>query len=182
MLCYKYHSPGRVVMRIRFRTFAVILLVLSSLWMLGAYVPLVYGLFSGPQDLQAIIHALETRGIAPPLAAAAVQETIVAAGPLQRAIQIGYFRGASITVKLNERHTENRVQTTYIAWFQRLQKPVLLILERKKTDNTPETYEIAEGDPIGMVRALALPCIAFVLSIIAFRMSKPKVQASAMQA
>jgi hypothetical protein len=165
-------------MRIRYRTLSIILLVFSSLWMLGAYVPLVYGLFSGPQDLQAIVHALENRGVAPPLAVAAVQETIVAAGPLQRAIQIGYFRGASITVKLNERHTENRVQTTYIAWFQRLQKPVLLILERKKTDNAAETYEIAEGEPMSMVRALALPCIALVLSIIAFRMSKPKVQAS----
>src|SRR5260370_26230261 len=106
-------------MRIRFRTFAVILLVLSSLWMLGAYVPLVYSLFSGPQDLQAIIHALETRGIAPPLAAAAVQETIVAAGPLQRAIQIGYFRGPSITVKLTARHTENTIQTPYVTSSQR---------------------------------------------------------------
>ena len=169
-------------MRIRYRTFSIILVVFSSLWLLGVYGPLVYGLLSGPQDLQAIIHALENKGVAPPLAAAAVQETIVAAGPLQRAMQVGYFRGASITMKVHEQHTENRVQATYVAWFQRLQKPVLLILERKKIDDAAETYEIAEGQPMSMVRALALPWVAWTLSIVAFRISKPKVQASPVQA
>ena len=163
-------------MKNRYRSFSIILLVVSSIWMLAIYVPLAYGLFFGPQDLQAIIQALANRGTAPPAAAAMVQQAITAAGPLQRATQVGYFRGASLTAKLNgERHTENRVQTTYIAWFQRLPKPILLILERKQQDNAPETFGIAEGEPMSMVRALAFPVVLFVFSIIAFWRTKPKV-------
>lgn len=165
-------------MRIRFRTFLIVLLVLSSLWMVAVYGPLLYGLFFGPQDLQAILHALENRGVAPPAAAAIVRQAITAAGPLQRAIPVGYFRGGSFTTKLGQTHSESRVQTTYIAWFQRLPKPILLILERKHSDNRPETYQIDEGEPMSLLRALLVPVVVFVFSILAVRFTKPKAESS----
>jgi hypothetical protein len=91
---------------------------------------------------------------------------------------VGYFRGGSFTTKLGQTHSESRVQTTYIAWFQRLPKPILLILERKHSDNRPETYQIDEGEPMSLLRALLVPVVVFVFSILAVRFTKPKAESS----
>jgi hypothetical protein len=67
------------------------LLVLSSLWVVITFLPLLYSILFPPRDIQEIVRALEERGTVSPQIATAVQETIASTGPLRRAVQVGYY-------------------------------------------------------------------------------------------
>lgn len=161
-------------MRISLRTFCILLVIGASLWVLAVVGPPVYCWFVPPRDFRAVIQALESRGTPPPSAAAAVQQTIDAAGPLRRAVQIGYYVRAEAVVQVNQRHLEKELQASYIAWFQNLPRPILLILQKQQIDNGAEDYQIAQGDPKGLVRGFALPFAALIGAFVALRMSKPR--------
>ena len=164
-------------MRISLRAFCILLLIIASLWLLAVLAPPVYCWFAPPKDFQAVVQALENRGAAPVSAASAVQQTVAVAGPLRRALQIGYYARAQATVRVNERHLEKESQASYIAWFQNLPHPILLILQKQQIDDGAEDYQIAQGDPKGLLRGFALPFLAFIGAIMALRWSKPKSRA-----
>lgn len=161
-------------MRISLKTFAIVLLIVSSVWLLARLGPPVYCWFVPPKDFQAVVEALENRGSAPATAASAVQQTIASAGPLQRALQIGYYYRAEVAIRVNEKHLQKESQASYIAWFPRLQRPILLILQKQQIDNGAEDYQIAQGDPAGLLRGFLLPMLAFIGAIIALRLSRSK--------
>jgi hypothetical protein len=161
-------------MKISLRTFAVLLLIVSSIWLLARLAPPVYCWFVPPRDFQAVVEALENRGSAPATAASAVQQTVASAGPLVRALQIGYYYRAQVAIHVNEKHLEKESQASYIAWFPKLQRPILLILQKQQIDNGAEDYQIAQGDPMGLLRGFLLPLLAFIGAIIALRLSKSK--------
>ena len=161
-------------MKISLRVFCVALLVLSSFWLLAVIGPPVYCWFVPPKDFQSVIMALEGQEGVPASAASAVHQTVASAGSLRRAVQIGYYARAQAVIRVNERHVEKESQASYIAWFENLQRPILLILQKQQIDNGPEEFEIALGYPVSMVRGFALPFFAFVGAIFAFRWSKSK--------
>lgn len=161
-------------MRLSLRTFCILLLIASSVWLLAVVAPPIYCWFVPPKDFQAVVRALENREAAPASAASAVQQTLASAGPLQRALQIGYYYRAQVAIRFNEKHLERESQASYIASFQKLRKPILLILQKQQIDNGAEEYEIAQGDPMGLVRGFAVPFVAFLGAIVAFRWSKAK--------
>jgi hypothetical protein len=161
-------------MRISLRTFCLVLLIGASLWLLAVVAPPVYCWFAPPKDFQAVVQALANRGTPPVSAASAVQQTVASAGPLRRAVQIGYYYRAQATVRVNEQHLEKESQASYIAWFENLQRPILLILQKQQIDNGAEDYQIAQGDPAGLVRGFVLPFMGLIGAVIALRWSKPK--------
>jgi hypothetical protein len=154
-----------MVFKLRLRTFWIVLLVLSSLWVANVFGLLVYSFLTPKQDFQDIVHALEGWGTPPPQASASVQETMASAGPLQRTLQIGYFTKITRTFQLNASHTTRMTQVAYVAWFQRLPKPVMLIISRNQTDGRLQNYEIGEGEVWSMARVLGLPLLALGFSI-----------------
>ena len=161
-------------MKISARTFAVVLLIVSSVWLLARLAPPVYCWFKPPKDFQAVVDALESRGSAPATAVSAVQQTIASAGPLVRAWQIGYYYRAQVAIRVNEKHLEKESQASYIAWFPKLERPILLILQKQQIDDGAEDYQIAQGDPAGLLRGFLLPFLAFIGAIIALRLSGTK--------
>ena len=149
----------------RLRTFWFVLLVLSGLWVADVFAPIIYSVLSPAPDLQDIIHALEGRGTPPSQVSSAVQETLASAGTLKRAIQVSYYSGVTATYQLNASHTTRRTQVAYLAWFQKLSKPTILIVNRVRTDGGPENYGIGEGEVGGIARGLGLPLLALAFSI-----------------
>jgi hypothetical protein len=103
-----------------------------------------------------------------------VQQTIASAGPLARAVQIGYYYRAQVAIRVNEKHLEKESQASYIAWFPRFQWPILLILQKQQIDDGAEDYQIAQGDPIGLLRGFVVPLLAFIGAIVALRLSRVK--------
>ena len=161
-------------MKISLRTFAIVLLVISSVWLLARLAPPVYCWFVPPKDFQAVVEALENRGSAPATAASAVQQTVASAGPLERAFQIGYYYRAQAVIRINEKHLEKESQASYIAWFPKLQRPILLLLQKQQIDDGAEDYQIAQGDPTGLLRGFVVPFLVFVAAIVALRLSRER--------
>ena len=162
-------------MKISLRAFCILLLVASSLWLLAVLAPPVYCWFSPPKDFQAVVWALQNRGWKPPApAASAVEQTIATAGPLQRALQIGYYVRAQVTLQANQQHLRNEAQASYIAMFQNFKMPILLIVQKQQIDNGVEDYQIAQGDPTGLIRGFLFPCAVFAAAIFTLRLSKSK--------
>lgn len=156
-------------MRISLRTFCALLLIVSGLWLLALLAPPVYCWFHPPKDFQAVVYALENRGAAPAPAASAVHQTIASAGPLSSAIQIGYYYRAQVIIHGDQQHLAKEAQASYIASFPGLATPILLIVQKQQIDNGIEDYQIAQGDPQGLVRGFAIPTVLFAGAIIAMR-------------
>lgn len=76
--------------------------------------------------LQGIICAFERRGAVPPAASFEIQQMLAANGRLNWALQIGYYTGASVTVRLAATIKTKRTQASYLAWFERTSNPVHL--------------------------------------------------------
>lgn len=155
--------------KLRLRTFWIVLLVLSGVWVADVFGPLIYSVLSPKADLQDIVHALEGHGAPPPQVSAAVQGTIASAGTLQRAIQLGYYSGVTATFQLNASHTTRKTQVSYLAWFQKLPKPTILIINRYQTDGGSQNYEIGEGDIGSFARVLGFPLLALAFLIFVVR-------------
>src|ERR1700687_5434826 len=134
--------------------YAIILLALSGLWMCATFLPLFYSLVFPNEDLQGIVDALEERGTPPSESVAVVQETIAAAGPLRRAIKVGYYSGVTATVRVSGSNTSEKIkQASYIAWFQKAPKPMLVAITSSESGGNRRTYGISEVDPVSLVRA-----------------------------
>lgn len=153
--------------KLRLRTFWVLLLVFSGFWVADVFGPLIYSFLSPKPDFQEIVHALEGRGTPPPRASAAVEGMMSSAGLLQRAIQVGYYSGVTATFQLNASHTTRKTQMAYLAWFLRLSKPTILIINRYQTDGGLQEFEVGEGEIWGFARGLGMPLLALAFSIFA---------------
>lgn len=160
-------------------TLAVILLAFSSLWMCAVFVPLLYFIVLPNADLQGVVDALEERGSAPPEAAGMVQKTIAAVGPLTRAIKVGYYSGVTATVRVSGSNTSEKVkQATYIAWFQKLPKPMLIAIARYESDRDHKAYQISQVDSGSLVRGYSLPVLLFGVSLFLMRGRKSSTSSS----
>jgi hypothetical protein len=153
-------------------TYAIILVALSSLWMCAMFLPLLYSVVFPNNDLRGIVYALEERGAAPAKAADIVKETLATAGPLRRAVQVGYYSGVTATVRISGSQASNRKQASYLAWFQKRSKPLLLVITRDEGGGSTAFY-ISEGKISGMVRSYSLPTLLFGVSLFLMRRRSP---------
>jgi hypothetical protein len=158
--------------RLSLRIFVIGLLVLSSLWVVATFLPILYSMLFPPRDIQEIVRALKAQGNAPQEAATIVEETIASVGPLQRTLQVGYHTGASVTLRHNDSHTSRTTQVAYVAWFQKIPKPILLLITRSETDGVFQSYRLDEGAPMSLVRGYAFPLVTFAFSLFLFRRRK----------
>ena len=159
-------------------TYAIILLALSSVWMCTVFLPLLYSVVLPESDLHAIVSALEGRGTAPAGAAGIVQETIAAVGPLTRAIKVGYYSGVTATVRVSGSNTSEKVkQASYLAWFQKPPKPMLVAITRYERDGGQRAYGISEIEPVSLIRGYTLPILLFGASLFLVRERKSPARA-----
>lgn len=152
-------------MRLGLRRLSIMFAALSGLWLAATIVPVLYAICFPAADFQQIVRALRLQTAPPPLAIVSVQTTIESAGPLLRAVQVGYFSKLTITVQLNSERKSRRTQQSYLASFARIRKPVLLIIEREEQDGVVRRYEIGEGEPFSLVRSLGIPIVVFACAL-----------------
>jgi hypothetical protein len=162
------HSGGLLVFKSTRPTYAVILLALSSLFMCTTFLPLLYSVVLPNEDVQGIVSALEERGTPPPESETVVQQVMTAAGSLTRAVQVGYYSGATTSFHLSGAHTSEKIkvsQATYVAWFQKRPKAMLVAITRYESDGDQRAYRISEADPAILVRGYVLPVLLFGVSL-----------------
>jgi hypothetical protein len=157
------------------RTYAIIVLALSSFFLCATFLPLLYSFAVPNKDLQGVISALEERGTPPPESEKVVQQVLAAAGPLRKATQIGYWWGGTTTYHLKGSQPTEKIkasQATYIAWFQKRPKPMFVAITRYERDGGEKAYRIEEADPVVLVRGYSLPVLLFGGSLFLARKRK----------
>lgn len=161
--------------------FAIILLVLSIFFLCATFLPLLYSILFPNEDLQRMVLALQDR-TAPPLDAdTVVQEAKQAAGTLTRSIQVAYFVGNTIQYHLSgsERPEHfHQSQATYVAWFQKRPKPMLIAISVYENDAGRKAFGINEADPVGIVRGYLLAIVIFVVALVLVRRKKSQSSSS----
>jgi len=159
--------------KLRLQTFWIVLLVLSFLWVAGVFGPFLYSLIAPTQDISAIVRALQGRESAPAKSGDIVQQVIAQAGPLGRAIQVGHLASASVVLQNGTSHAMTKVSDTFIAWFRKFPKPILLVVRRYTEDGALKRYEIDSSDSVGqLIRACVLPLAALAVSLYLVRKRK----------
>jgi hypothetical protein len=138
-----------------------VLFVLSGLWMCVVFLALLHYIVFPSEDLQGIVHALQQQGPAPVAAESMVQETIAAVGPLIRALPVAFYSGGTATIRSGRSKTSSKKQASYVAWFQKRSKPLLLLVTCIEDDEGRKSFRIEEGEPIFLIRGYTLPVLAF---------------------
>jgi hypothetical protein len=159
-------------LKLSLRSIWILLFVLSSLWVAAVFGPFLYSVVSPSDDLWAFVHALQGRGVAPPRATGTVQETLEGEGLLGRAIHIAHYTGGSVTRHFDDNvsHTMKTIEDTYIAWFQKIPRPVVLVVRRFDVDGVMQGYEVSSANVTGfLVRGNAPPVLAWAISILLVR-------------
>jgi len=161
------------------KTFWIVALVLSGLWVAAVFGPVLYGTLFPAEDFTAIRQALEQRGAPPPLAAAAVADAVSSSGVMRRSVQVGFFSKITVTLQLGAQHKSRRTQASYIAWFEKLPGPILLLIQRNEEDGSVRSYQIDEGEPRSIVRPVVLPLLVFIFSLYMVCRKSPKIEPAA---
>jgi hypothetical protein len=157
-------------------TYAIILLALSILFLCTTFLPFLYSILFPNEDLQRVVSALEDRGPAPLDADAVVQEAKDVAGLLTKAIPVGYYSGMSARFHLNGSHAPEKIkasQVTYIAWFQKRPKPMVMAITLYENDGGQKAYGISEGNPVILVRGYGVPILLFGVTLSLARKRRP---------
>jgi hypothetical protein len=156
-------------------TYAIIMLVLSSLFLCATFFPLLYSVVLPNQDIQEVISAMEGRGAPPRESEMVVKQAIDAAGPLRRVVEVGYYSGVTKAIHLDGSQASETIhasQATYIAWFQKHPGPILVSIACYKNGEDQKTYEISSVDPLRVARAYAIPILLFGVSLLLARRKK----------
>jgi len=152
------------------RTFLIGLLITSSIWIIVTFLPLLYFVLLPPPDLEAIVLAMEGHGDTPPLQVTAdFGKKLTEAGSLRRTIPVAYSSGIFWAFRVNSLHSSlhsSRVrEVTYLARFEKLPKPMVLVVTSREQEGNPNTYEIDEGQSQSLIRSYGLPWLIFGLSL-----------------
>jgi hypothetical protein len=162
-------------------TYAIVLLAVSILFMCATFLPLLYSMVLPNDDLRGVLYALEERGTPPPESETAVQQAIATVGLLTKAVQVGYYSGATTKFHLSGSHTPEHVtvlQATYVGWFQKRPTPMLVAITRYEGDAGQRVYYISESNSAGVVRGYAVPILLFAVSLFLVRRRKSPTPAS----
>lgn len=154
----------RVSYKFNLQNLGFLLLALSALWVASVFGPLLYSALSQKDDLWVVVLALQGRGAPPPKAASLVQDAIEQGGELERTIHVAHYTGASVMLRNNESHSMTKTEDSYIAWFKKTPKPILLVVRRNTLDGV-QSYEIGSNQaPNFLLRAYGPPLVALIIS------------------
>ncbi|MGA7631985.1 MAG: hypothetical protein WCB11_14565 [Terriglobales bacterium] len=86
---------------------------------------------------------------------------------------MGYYSGVTATIRVRGSNTSEKVkQATYIAWFQKPAKPMLVAIARYESDGDHKAYRISQVDSGSLVRGYSLPVLLFGVSLFLVRVRK----------
>jgi len=156
-------------------TYAIIFLALSTLFLCTTFLPFFYSILFPNDDLQRVVSALENRASPPLDADSVVQEAKGAAGLLTKAIPVAYYSGMSARFHLDGSHSPERIkqsQVTYIAWFQKRPKPMVMAITLYENEGGQKAYGISEGNAVILVRGYGVPILLFGFSLFLTRRRK----------
>lgn len=151
------------------RVLPLVFLIISLLWLTAVVSPLIYSLLFPTKDIQQIVRALEGRESVREELTPLIQHVSNAAGRMDHAIPVGAYWHTSMEYNAKQSHRTKETELSYLAWFQKRSKPIILVITRSETDGSQLSFDIDEGSLFGIVRAYLLPALVLTFSVIWFR-------------
>jgi hypothetical protein len=156
-------------------TYAIILLVLSVLFLGATFLPFLDSVLFPSEDLERVISALGDRGSPPLDADTVIQEAKDSAGLLRKVLPVAYYSGRTTRFQLTggqEPESTKESQGTYVAWFQNYPKPILIAITLHESNAGRKTFSISRADPVALVRGYMIPIVIFAVSLFLARKRK----------
>lgn len=154
----------------------VVLFAISTIYMGVMFLPLLYSMLFPNENVERVVAALKQGGIAPLDADTVVDQAKAALGPLTRAIQVGWGYNATKQIHLSGAHEQETITVTsyfYLAWFEKLPKPVVMAVYLYENDAGQKAYRISEVSGVLLARQDAIPLVLFAISLfLMFRKSR----------
>jgi lipid-A-disaccharide synthase-like uncharacterized protein len=150
----------------------LVVLCISSLWTALTVCPVLYFSLFPKLEFREIVHKLQVSNSSDLGSDTAVSERISMYGRLREAIQITSYVGVTFTLQHGKNQSMRRSQAAYIAWFEKLQGPTLLVIQEIQTDDSVKTFQVGEGELVTIVRGFALPLFALIASLYMVRRRK----------
>ena len=155
--------------------FAIILLVLSIFFLCATFLPFLYSILFPTKISQRVVLALEDRASPPLDADTVIEEAKQSAGTLTRSIQIAYGAGSTIRYARSgpaKPEHFHRSEATYLAWFQKRPKPMLIAISVYENDAGQKAFGMSEVNPAALVQGYLLPIAIFVIALVLVRRKK----------
>ncbi len=156
-------------MRLSLRAFSILFLVLSALVTAATFLPLSLAIARPPADLRAIADSLRGTVTPPEAAVTIVHEAIKQGGFLRRAIPVAYYVGGEVVYQSGASHRTTTRVITYLAWFDKAPKAILLIIRRDEEDGTLRDYRIGVGDLRTLIIRFGSPLLMLAIATYSFR-------------
>lgn len=156
--------------------YAIIMLLVSVLFMCTTFLPFLYSVVFPNEDLQGFITALEGRERPSLDSETVVQQTIAAVGALKKTLKIGYGYQVATQIHYAEPRTVEKIkvsQNINIAWFEKQPKPMLVAFACYEHGNGQKDYGISKVDPLVLVRGYSIPLVFLLVSLFLVRKRKP---------
>jgi len=147
--------------------YAIILLVLSALYVCATSGPFLYSLFVPNDDIERVVAALREGGTPSMEADNVVEEAKTAVGCLTRAIHVGSGFGSTIGFHLSGSRAPEQTkvsQATYVMWFQKRDKPMLIAITLYENDAGQKAYGISRAELRQLVEGYTVPLLLFGVS------------------
>jgi hypothetical protein len=158
--------------KLKLQTFWILLLVVSSLWVAVGFGSLLLSALSPAADVWAIVHAMQGRQDPPPKSTAVVQTALDGGGRLGRVIHVTHYAAVGATFRNGDRHRTRMTEDGYLAWFQKIPRPILLVLRRYELDGTLQGYEVGSAEATRLIPLYGPPLLAFAVSLYLVRKRK----------
>jgi hypothetical protein len=155
--------------------YAIILVVLSVLFLGATFLPFLYSILFPNEDLERVISALEDRDSPPLDADAVVQVAKDSAGVLRKVLPVAYYSGRTTRFQLTGAHAPENTkesQGTYVAWFQKYPQPILIAITVHESEEGQKAFGISRANPIALARGYMVPIVLFAVALFLARKRK----------
>jgi hypothetical protein len=154
----------------------VVLFAISAIYLGVMFLPLLNSMLLPNENIERVVAALKQDGTAPLDADTVVDQAKAALGPLTKAIQVGWGYNATKQIHLSGAHEQATITVTsyfYLAWFEKLPKPVVIAIYLYENDAGQKAYRISEVSGVLLLRQYAIPLVLFAVSLVLmFRKSR----------
>ena len=147
------------------RVLPALLVGVSAMWIALLVCPLLYSVVFPSPETRQLVRELEGYGTVPQQLDPLVQH----AGLLRRAIPVKKYWHFSGDYTLKQAHTTVDTELSYIAWFQKLPKPMLLVITRTATGSDVRLgITVDSRNPFTMLWVYYVPLALLVSSVFWF--------------
>lgn len=148
--------------------YVIILFFSSVLFMLTTFVPFFYSMLFPDGDIEQFVSALKGRGEAPIDGDTVLEQVQSTLGLMTKSIHVGSGYQTVTGYHLRDAKAPTKMKVTqqiYLAWFQKIEKPVLVSVALYSNESGQKAYGVSSVAPSSVALQYGFPISIFGVSL-----------------